>query len=160
MADIKLVENGNGGDFLLLKNDISLIDGYQNMPYLGMFGGNVEQSTTGPKIPDEQAFDWWGNQLLMANNYAIQMNSILEKTLNQVALNSAGRVQIRQAVQKDLVFMTAFGTLIVSVSITGPDRVQIDIQFQEPLNKQSTDLVYIWDATKNELTFNWDNEII
>ena len=45
------------------------------MPYLGSFGGNPEQSTTGAKEPDEQAFDWWGNFLFSPNEPKKQFNS-------------------------------------------------------------------------------------
>ncbi len=152
MKDIKIVENGNGGDWELKGNDLAMIDGFQNMPYLAMFGGNVEASTSGPKIPDEQALDWWGNNLLDANNYSVQMNSELERMLNNVALSSEGRLLIKQAAMKDLQFMTAFSILTVDVSLPLLDRVKIEIKIQEPTNKQSTEFVYLWDATKQELT--------
>ena len=37
MADLKMVETGDGGDFVLVGADLQLIDGFQNMPYLGCF---------------------------------------------------------------------------------------------------------------------------
>lgn len=160
MADLKMIETGNGGDLVLNGNDLQVIEGWQNMPYLGMFGGNVEASTTGPKISNEEALDWWANNLLMQNEQEIQLNSTLEKALNTIPLTSSGRNQIRQAVIFDLGFMTQFGTLTTNVYLTGVDRVRIDITFQEPFIKQSTTLIYLWDGAKNELTTDWDNEII
>lgn len=149
--DLKMVESGNGGDLVLVGNDLAKINGFQNMPYLAMFGGNPEQSTTGPKIGDEQAFDWWGNQLLIPNQQIIQFNSLLEKKLSEVALSSNGRQQIEQAVRRDISFINSFATTSVSVSIASAERIDINITIQEPNNKQSTEFVYIWDSTKSEL---------
>jgi hypothetical protein len=39
--------------------------GIENMPYLGMFGGNIEESTVN-KVEKLQSFDWWGNNLINA----------------------------------------------------------------------------------------------
>lgn len=160
MADLKMIETGNGGDLVLNGNDLQVIDGWQNMPYLGMFGGNIEASTTGPKISSEEALDWWGNNLLMQNEPETQLNSTLEKALNTIALTSSGRNQIKQAVLFDLAFMTQFGTLTADVYVTGVDRLRIDLTFQEPFIKQSTTFIYLWDGAKNELTTDWDNEIV
>lgn len=150
--DFKLIETGSGGDLVLNGNDLAVVNGFQNMPYLGMFGGNVEQSTGEPKSIDEQSSDWWGNFLLYPNKPVIQFNSLLQRKLTEVALSSSGRLQIEQAVKTDLQFMTKFSTLSVDVSITAPERIEILIKIQEPNNKQTTELVYIWDSTKNELS--------
>jgi hypothetical protein len=158
--DFKLIETGNGGDFVLLGNDIQMISGIQNMPYLGMFGGNTEASTNGPKIADEQAFDWWGNNLLSPNNSVVQMNSILEKTLNETPISTSGRATIKNAALRDLSFMTNFSTIGVEVILTGIDRIRIEVKIQEPANKQSTQLTYIWDATNQELSIEQSNNVI
>lgn len=158
--DFKLIETGNGGDLVLLGNDIQMISGFQNMPYLAMFGGNVEANTNGSKIPDEQAFDWWGNNLLSPNNSAIQMNSNFERMMNEVALNSAGRVRLKNALQLDLSFMNDFAIVTYEVILADVDRIRIEIKIQEPNNKQSTQLVYIWDATNNELSIEQTQAVI
>ncbi|MBL4810412.1 MAG: hypothetical protein JKY43_10205, partial [Phycisphaerales bacterium] len=59
MGDLRIIENGDGGDAVLNGNDLEIINGFQNMPYLGMFGGNIKASTVGEKVENEQAFDWW-----------------------------------------------------------------------------------------------------
>lgn len=150
--DTKLIETGDGGDLELSGNDLALIDGLQNMPYLAMFGGNPGELTEGAKLPDQQAFDWWGNNLLFPNDYAIQFNSLLEKRLSTIALNSSGRIQLEQAVKTDLDFMLAFAEVTVEVLIVTVDRAQINIKIQEPDNLQSNAFTYIWDATEQELT--------
>jgi len=74
IVDLNIVETNDGGDCVLLSNDVQLISGLQNMPYIGMFGGNVEQSTEGPKIT-EQTFDFWGNFLFHPTEQPIWFNS-------------------------------------------------------------------------------------
>ena len=150
MADLEMVETGDGGDFVLVGANLSVIEGFQNMPYLGLFGGNVESSTK-EFLTTEQRFDWWGNSLLMPNQLAIQFNSETERVLNTTALNSSGRLIIEQAVKNDLEFLESFSTLAVVVSIIDVDRVKIFISIQELGRQESTEFVYIWDATESEL---------
>lgn len=150
MADLRLIETGNGGDFVLNGADLEVINGIQNMPYIGMFGGNVEQSTQ-QFNEGEQRFDYWGNSLFMDQNSSVQYNSELERVLQQVALNSSGRTLIKQAVEKDVAFMKEFATVAVEVFITSVDRVEILIQIQEPDNLESNQFIYIWDSTEQEL---------
>lgn len=145
-------ETGNGGDLVLNGNDFELIGGFQNMPYLGMFGGNVEQKTQGAKPDGELAFDYWANNLLMENNFAVQYNSELERRLREVVITSSGRIQLERSVKRDLQFMAEFSILNVDVLIVSADRIQININIQEPENLKSNELVYIWDSTNNELT--------
>lgn len=145
-------ENNNGGDLVLEGNTMKLANSFQNMPYLATFGGNPEQSTVGPKEEGEQAFDWWGNYLLMSQQPDVQFNSAFERMITQVALSSAGRLQLQRAVKEDIKFMEAFALVTVTVTIEDVDRVKIFIELQEPDNLQSTVFVYIWDSAKQELT--------
>ncbi len=151
-TDLLMQECGNGGDLVLEGNTIKLATSFQNMPYLGMFGGNPEQSTIGPKEEGEQAFDWWGNYLLMSQQPDVQFNSIFEKTISEVALSSSGRLQLERAVKEDIKFMETFSIVTVTAVIDGVDRLEIFIELQEPDNLQSTEFVYIWDNAKKELT--------
>lgn len=145
-----MIETNDGGDFVLIGANLQMIDGFQNMPYLGMFGGNVESSTK-EFLATEQRFDFWGNELLMLNNAAIQFNSETERVLNQVALTSAARLEIENAVKTDLEFFRSFSTITVSASIVATDRVEINIQIVELETQESTEFVYIWDSTQREL---------
>lgn len=151
IVDLRLIENKDGGDCVLNGNDLEMISGFQNMPYIGMFGGNVEQSTLGPKTTEE-TFDFWGNFLFHPTEQPIWFNSKTELLLKSVALTSSGRIQIQEQVKKDISFMELFSQITVSVSLITVDKVQISIKIQEPNNLQSTDLIYIWDATQQELT--------
>jgi hypothetical protein len=149
--DVKLLETGNGGDLLKLSKDIAMVFGFENMPYLAMFGGNVEASTPVKRLANEQAFDWWGNSLLMPNDSSVQFNSLTERKLLEVPLTSFGRLQIEQAVIRDLEFMKPFAEVRVKVSIIATDKLQIAISIVEPDNLQKKEFIYIWDALKGDV---------
>jgi hypothetical protein len=150
--DLKVIESGgNGGDVVKTAKDLVVIEGFENMPYLAMFGGNLESSTPRGRLEGQQLFDFWGNNLVFPNNQSIQFNSETERALNNTALTSSGRVIIEQAVKADLKFMTDFVKVAVAVSIPTNDKVVIGVKLVQPDNLQSRQFVYIWDATRNEL---------
>ena len=151
MGDLKMVETGDGGDYVFNGKDLVFIEGFQNMPYLGLFGGNVESSTK-DFLENEQRFDWWANDLLMPNQSVIQMNSLTERLLNTTALTSSTRLQIEQAVKTDMDFLRAFSSIEIETSITANDRIEILVKIQELGTQESTEFVYIWDSTEQELT--------
>lgn len=150
--DLELKETGNGGDVIKNTNDLSVIEGFENMIYLGLFGGNVASDTPQQRLDTEQAFDFWGNNLLLPNDPSTQFNSQTERTLNTVVLNSAGRVIIEEAIKSDLAFMNSFAQVAVDVVIISTDRIAIGIMVRQPDNLQEREFVYIWDATNKELT--------
>lgn len=149
--DLEIEETGNGGDYVKNPKDISIIGGFQNMVFLGLFGGNVEASTPNERLQGEQDFSWWGNSVLFKDNPDIQFNSITERRLIEVACNSAGRVKIEEGVKKDLAFMKAFAEVKVAVSIVSDDRLAIGIKLTRLDNLQEREFIYIWDATNLEL---------
>jgi len=151
MSDLRLIAKHDGTDIELLGVDFVGIDGFENMPLLGLYGGNVEESTKTFNV-DELRFDWWGNDLFDFENPAVQMNSRLERSLQTIALNSAGRIEIEEIIKKDLEFLTIFAELEVSVSIPDVDRLEISIKLTEPDNKDSNEFLYIWNASENELS--------
>lgn len=150
-TDLALIESLNGGDLVLMANDLQTVSGFQNMPYLAMFGGNVGFSTTGPKVT-EQSFDHWANFLFYPTTQPVWFNSLTEKLLQDVALTPTTRIEIEQTVKKDLEFMTAFASIDVNVYLIGVDRLRIEITAREPNNLQASEFTYIWDATQQELT--------
>lgn len=150
--DLEVRETLNGGDLVKNPKDFSVINGFQNMIYFGLFGGNVEASTPLVRIPTEQAFDWWGNNLFFPNDTSVQMNSETERTLMNVALNSSGCVLIEKAIDKDLKFMADFATVTREVTIVSTDRVKIEIQIVRLDNLLERPFIFIWDATNMELT--------
>lgn len=144
--DVEVVETGNGGDLLKRGNDLGMVYSIENMVYLSLFGGNVEQDTPTTRPEAQQAFDWWGNALLMGEEPDTQFNSRTERTLRQVALNGQGRQAIQQAINDDLKHMQPYADITVQVTIVAVDRVRIGIRVKRPDNLESTELVYIWDA--------------
>lgn len=148
--DLRIVETFDGGDAVLKGNDLEIVSGFQNMPYIGLFGGNIEESTR-TYNEGEQRFDFWGNTLFHDQDSKIQFNSDTERILAQVALSSSGRLLIEQAVKRDLSFMGDFSSVTSSVSIIDNNRIKIHIIIQEPENVQSNEFTYIWDSTEQEL---------
>jgi phage gp46-like protein len=113
--DLQIVETLNGGDAVLLGNDLAVIEGLENMIYLALFGDDGT---------------WWGNDLLLTGDSDKQFLSQTEAVLDAVTLNSAGRIAIEQAIKADLAFLLADvpgTTLSVSVAIAKPDRTEITI---------------------------------
>lgn len=108
MIDLLLIETGNGGDLKLTGKDLEVVKGYENMPYIAMFGGA----------------DWWANDLITEPTH--RMQSQTETALLNNALTSAGRLNIIRAIEADLDFLKETGaTVTVQASVTGPDRLEI-----------------------------------
>lgn len=149
--DLKVVETGNGGDAEKLGKDLAMVFGFENMPYLGMFGGNVQANTPSERIEGEQAFDWWGNNVFFPESPEQQYNSNTERTLNNVSLTSGNLLTIEEAVKQDLEFMSPFADITIDVSIIGVDKVKIFIRIIEPDNLQAKEYIFLWDAVKQSL---------
>ena len=152
--DLQIIETGNGGDLAKNGNDLALVFSFENMPYLAMFGGNKE-AVTRPRLPTEQAFDWFGNSLFFINDQSIQFNSLTEKALDEIPLTSSGRILIENEIKKDLQFMQAFAEITVKTSIPATDTLLINIKIQEPDNLQAREFIYIWQQGK--ISFNGEN---
>lgn len=143
--DIKLYETGNGGDIRIVGNDIEGVQGFDNMPYMGLFGGNVTDK--GDSV--EQNLDWWGNSL-----YSLQTEkafSIAERRLQEVSLTSEGRQFIENAVSSDMGFLTAFANVSVSVRVVSDDVVNIGVNVAQPSLLQDKLYQFIWDATLGQI---------
>ena len=130
MFDLAISEaNGNGGDLKIIGNDLTTVESIENMPYLGMFGGNVAASTTNDPVPTtSQRFDWWGNNVLMPSEQSIQFNSSVERILNTTPLTSSGRQTIEEAIKDDLKFLADSAKIEVAVSIISVDTININIR--------------------------------
>ena len=149
--DLEVLETGNGGDIVKNISDLSVIDGFQNMAYLALFGGNPNHSTPVERLHDVQMFDWWGNDLLLKENPKLQFNSLTEQTLMNVSLNNDGLAVVKQAVTRDLEFMKEFADLDISTSIISNDKVEIKVVIEQPDNEQNKSFVFLWDSTNSEL---------
>ena len=156
--DIKLIETGNGGDVVNLGNDLEVDNSISTMLYLALVGGNVEESTNQRSV-NTQAFDWWGNRLLMSSEPSHQFNSLTERTLNNTVLNSEGRTIIENAVKEDLKFLSKIFNIFVTVTLPFVDRVKIEILVKNNENAQETRLII--NSKKSEggdfLALDFDN---
>ena len=112
MADLLIIETGNGGDLVLRGADLVMTKGIENEPYLSMFGGDA---------------DWWGNDLIAKPEFIWQSET--DAAINSVALNSEGRLAIEQAVKNDSkIFGKNYGAEIkASVTLAAADRIEITV---------------------------------
>jgi len=150
--DLALIEEGNGGELVKNTNDLKMIFGFENVPYLAMFGGNVKASTPTTRDSAQQAFDWWGNNLLMPNDTLIQYNSETERALLENPLSSSGRILIENAIKADLSVMSSYVEVTVQTQVVSDDRMEVLITLLKPNNLSSITLIFIWDATMQELS--------
>ncbi len=147
--DIKIYETGNGGDINVLGNDLESVYSFENMPYLGMFGGNVEQSTQQVGENDEQRFDFWGNSFLP--DFGSQFNSLTERGLINIPITSEGRILIENAVKADLRFMEDFAVINIVVRVISDDQLNIDVSINQPNVLQNLQFQFIWNAATGEI---------
>lgn len=150
IIDIAIHESGTGGDLNLKNNDIETIQGITNQVYLALFGGNIEQSTTLDLDNMTERKDWWGNAYLKTDN---QFNSEFERTINNVALTSAGISTLEDAARSDLEYLQQYADITVTGSIIGVGRFLLDVELQQP-DSDSIKIQFIWDGTKKELIQN------
>ena len=150
ILDLNIIETGNGGDARLIGRDLYMNAGWENMPYLAMFGGNVKQDTVN-RNEGEQMFDYWANTMFAADEPDKQFNSITERRLMETQLDSRGRISIEQAILKDLEFMKAFAEISVETAITGPDRLEITIHVIRPDQLSEQIYIYLWDGITGSL---------
>lgn len=111
--DLFVTELAAYGDLQMKGNDVAIAYGYESLPFLALFGGEVS---------------WWGNALLP--NGDEKFASTTEKTMREVALNSAGRLKIEQAIKSDLKFLKRNipgVEITVNTFLVSDDRLDIQI---------------------------------
>jgi hypothetical protein len=115
--DIQITIQNGYGDLTLLGNDLVVVQGLENQPMLGMFGGDA---------------NYWANQLLLSEGNDMQFFSETEALLNKVPLNSAGRLDIEAAIKMDLQFLinnVPNTALNVQTKIVSDNRLEIKVNF-------------------------------
>lgn len=150
MFDVAIIETQNGGDAQKRGNDLAVIYGWENMPYLALFGhrGAVTKTTY---AANEVRRDFWANNLLHPNEPAAQFNSTCEDRLHDTPLTSAGRLLIEEAIKADLKFMQPFAVIKVATAIIATDNLRISIQVQQPDNLEQKEFIFLWDSLKQQL---------
>ena len=149
--DINLHESGNGGEMAIVSNDLLMGESLFQQVYLALFGGNVEANTLGNELLTEERFDWWGNSLFFGENQNKQFNSNTERTINNVALNSQGRLQIVNAINEDLSYLNELLSFDVNVQLFEVNKIRIIVNFIPKSNQENRVLQLVYDNAKNEL---------
>jgi len=131
ISDLLLYETGGGGDLLLRGSDLVAVTGYENAPYLAMFGSRKS---------------WWGNKLIPADR---QFASRTEEALHTYPLTSAGRVRIEEAIDADLEFLKKIPgtTFSRTVSVVDANKLSIEI------NINGKQFSYVWNPDEMFLTY-------
>jgi hypothetical protein len=148
--DLKLINRTGGFDFVGTPTGILTVEGFETMIILALFGGSVKQSTPRTRPTGQEAFDWWGNTLLLPNEPQQQFNSQTERVLKTTAITSQGRRNLENAVKFDLEFMEDWADIDVVVEMPSLDLVRIAINLTRKSNLQSTEFVFIWDKTRED----------
>lgn len=152
--DLLVYETGNGGDLSISGGGLSMTESLYTSIYLGLFGGNVEQSTTGEEEEGEERYDYWANSLFYPEDEKNQFNSETERVLNEVVLNTSGREKIKTAVNNDLSFLNDFVEYVVEVFILSSNKVGIKISFSKLQGSSNSVLELVWDNSLNQLIEN------
>lgn len=109
--DLLVVEKDGAGDLSLKGNDLETTD-IESLVYLSMFGGS----------------EWWANNLFAEESAQIICRT--EQVLEEVTLNSSGRLRIESAVRQDLAYIPEHipgSTVEVQVIIISDDRLEIQV---------------------------------
>lgn len=129
--DVLIYETGNGGDIIIKQgaNDVTTVTGYENSPYLAMFGG------TG----------WWGNYIA-TSPYLCKTETLLKN----LVLNSAGLQSLEKAINSDLEYLKNIPgtTYKVATKIESPSRLAINIDINGKI------FSYLWNPDSLFLTYN------
>ena len=149
--DILLYETGDGGDLLISNNDMTLVDILFQQAYILMFGGNYEENTTGSEIESQERNDWWGNSLFFNENPSKQFNSNTERVLDNVVLNTSGRLDIKRAVEFDLKSLKKLANFDINVIILSTNKIAIEIKLIKPNNLEDKTLQFIWNNATKEI---------
>ena len=152
--DINLHESGSGGEISIINNDLVLGEALFQQVYLALFGGNLEASTRGDELITEIRQDWWGNSVFFGENPNKQFNSLTEKALNEVVLNSSGRLTIINAINEDLDYLRSVVNFTIDVIFSDYNTIKIMIKFEQTQTNNDTVLELVWNNAKNELIIN------
>jgi hypothetical protein len=149
--DVLIFESGDGGELAIENQDLVFVESLYQQIYLALFGGNVEQVTKTNYLFNEQRFDYWGNSLFFADAPSLQFNSNTEKTLQNIALNSSGRLELIRAVESDLQYLNELLNYTVDVLFFEVNKIKIIVNFASKDNQENKVLQLIYDNAKNEL---------
>lgn len=148
--DIGIKESGNGGEISILKGDLEFSDSFLQNIYLCLFGGNYDATKDRKETDSEERLGYWGNDLLLKTKPSKQFHSKTEKTLNEIVLNSSGRLAIIRSVEDDLFFLNKYSDLKINVVILDFNRVSINVTMNNSLNLNK-EFQFVWDSAIKEV---------
>jgi hypothetical protein len=155
--DLAILETYDGGDIQIKGNDLAIVHGIENQLYLAMFGGNIEQL---PSVKNpEQSFNYWANDLLFIADTSQQFNSFTEISFDKIPLTSSGRVQLENAIKRDLEYLKKLNVIFtVSVTIVSTDRIDIIIKITQGINTSVVIINYKKKLDGDFFIFDFNND--
>lgn len=145
-----IYEDGNGGKLYVPSGVIKFSRALYVMIYLRLFQGNIEADTVVDNVAGDLRMDWWGNDT--AGNQPDWINSETERVLRGSDTSFESLNDIKLAVENDLSSLSDVANFEVSVTYPSRDRVKILIQVSQ--KDESSEVVILWDNTKNEIIGN------
>ena len=136
-----------------LSNGVREVNSIINMPFLALFGGNVEQSQPVFRNNGEVLKSWWGNSHGISNE-----NSETERFLRTMVLSTSTPERLKKIVERDLSFLLPYVDVFVEVSIPTVNRVHIDIVLTDKQTGKTTETTYIWDSLMRDFERANDDE--
>lgn len=149
--DLHIFESGSGGEISIKNDDLVMSESLFTLIYISLFGGNYEAETTGNEVSGQERFDYWANDLIFKNFKGKQYNSLTERTLNEVALNSSGRLKIESAVNQDLSSIKEIANLTIFVSIVSESEVLIKVSLESLQNQSERAFEFLWNNAAKQL---------
>jgi len=143
MSDVNLFQTDDGGDIRVNGGVVELRPGLETTVYLSLFGGNEDDDGT----PDNPA-SWWGNidEGLPDRTYRSETQHLLQA----LPATSGNLPRVEDAVTRDLAWLISSGvasSVSVSVSITGVNRVKINIDIEAIGYPSRFEFVENWKAS-------------
>ena len=149
--DINIHESGDGGQITILNNDLLLGEVAYNQFYLALFGGNIEANTLGNEIKSQLTSDYWQNSLFYSDRPNKQLNSNTERVLSNLVLNDSGKIELTNAINSDLSYLSSVFVFSVEVFFEPQNKVVVNINFSEKTGIQEKILQMVFNNAKKEI---------
>ena len=133
-----IYETGQGGDILVTNNGVENTSAIYAIIYVTLFGGNEDNS------------DYWANDLCLKNNPEKQYKGNLEYKLKNTSLTPSGLEEIKDFALNLLKQIEYLATFTVEIRVVN-NNLKIIINAFEPETNKTDEIIFVWNATKNEI---------
>jgi|SRR5690606_7939187 len=150
-----MIKDFRYNDFDLVRSltvGVDEVESVINMPFLAMFGGNVEQSQPVFRNAGEILNSWWGN------SYGVNENSETERYLRTMVLSTGTPDKLKRIIERDLSFLSDYLDINVEVTIPMVNRVHIGIILSDKKTGKTVESNYIWNSLLNDFDVQ-DNDV-